>query len=83
MVMYVPPDVVICDLEFPAKSGLTALRELREKPLQVSFVMISLDAGKPMLTGMGSRLVGQEELVRHLASAVRAAAGGEKCAAAG
>ena len=54
--MHIPPDVVICDLEFPARSGLTALRELRQKRVKVSFVMISLDAGKPMLTGMGSRL---------------------------
>jgi DNA-binding NarL/FixJ family response regulator len=83
MVLRMPPDVVICDLEFPAKSGLTALRELRGKGVHVPFVMISLDAGRQAecLQEGAHAFVSKEDLARHLARAVRAAAAGEHYAA--
>ena len=79
MVQKALPDVVVTDIQFPGKSGLTALQELRAQGNNVPFVMISLDGHMKAQCFHDGALgfVGKDDLVPHLARAVRAAAAGE------
>jgi DNA-binding NarL/FixJ family response regulator len=79
MVVRTAPDVVVCDVDFTGKSGLTALRELRAKGVTVPFVMISIDGrlqAQSFHDGAHAFIL-KDDLVPHLARAVRAAAAGE------